>query len=208
MNQLIRNRLIGGGVLLFAGMLFAPAILSPKSQPIKNPALAIDIQTNHSDHQRLPQPPEANTANVATAMANQTPPKVTLESIDTDESIAVTETTSRPRQSSTNNTAKLTPISLESIAPEENTKVKPQPSQSQPIKYTSWLRVGSFASAANANSLANRLKKNRFSVKIESTVVSGKTFRRVMVGPFTDEKKMRAAMKKIKDSGYDPSIQH
>lgn len=70
-----------------------------------------------------------------------------------------------------------------------------------------WIRVGSFSDLSNADNLAAMLKRKRYSVKIENVTVSGQPYRRVLLGPFTDNKKMQKVLKQISAEGFSPSIQ-
>ncbi len=219
MNQLNRNRLIGGSVLLFAGLLFAPMILTPPETTLTNPTLAVRIDSDNP----LAKPSQAvalstagkqdNTPAPAPTVAPQ--PSVQLESIGKTPKTATTQANNLAAN------AKNRPVVLESTAAISNNKPskaatsnkpsKAATSNSKPSKTVatptgSWVRVGSFASKANAKKLANKLKK-QYAVNIETIKVDGKNYRRVLIGPFATKAKLQAAIKAMRSAGYQPSVQ-
>lgn len=210
MNQLNKNRLIGGGVLLFAGLLFTPTILTPEPHNLSNPTLTVRIDSDNLQA-KPSQIAVVQQPNTSPSVAKQ--PSVQLESIDTP---TVAKQAATPNQkpsqkpSQTRSTkAKPVPVVLESAMDlgKASASVAPVTTKTNNVASTSWLRVGSFSSKANANHLAEQLKKKRHAVKIEIITVDGKNYRRVLVGPFTSEQKLQSAQKAIRTDGYKPSIQ-
>lgn len=208
MNQLTRNRLIGGAVLVFAGVLFVPALLNPTPKPLSNPNLAIHIQSN--------QPVTQKPVDVVLTSPNSTQPlaiePLALESLSEGGETVKPQTATQSVASVTDNSQQskpLLPISLESVAANtDNTTQKPSTSAVvQQASTVSWLRVGSFSSQANAEQLAANLKSASYPVKIETTTIDDKAFQRVLVGPFKSEKAMEQVMKGIQARGYNPSVQ-
>lgn len=185
MNQLNKNRLIGGSVLLFTGLLFAPTILTPEPSTLTNPTLSVHIDSDNP--QTMPsqtvisQQPKKTPAQTETTAVMAQPP-VQLESIGTLTA------------------AKPVPVVLESTA-----TLQTKSTEAKPV-VGSWIRVGSFSSKPNAIQLAKQLKKD-YSVKIEVTSVDGKNYQRVLIGPFTAKKQLQAIMKKMRAAGHSPSIQ-
>lgn len=235
MNQLTRNRLIGGAILVFAGALFVPAILSPTAKTLDNPQLAISIKgqqptDTNSTIALTSTTSESDVASVVAKSAITEPtlvkPRVNkplaLESLTEDvvvqqkNTIRPSHTTqssvqssSQPRKQTKN---QLMPVALESIEIKPTAKTsKPSSAVNQQQKTNStaasWLRLGSFSSQANAEKLAATLQSVNYPVKIERIAVDGKSFQRVLVGPFYDEKKMETMMKGIQARGYTPSVQ-
>lgn len=208
MNQLMRNRLIGGAVLVFAGALFVPAILNPDAKPLSNPNLAINLKTNTP----VVDKPTVTLLSAKPAEATQTPTTepLTLASIG-DEAVATTaarpsgaaKPVKNPAQKQSTAEKPLMNISLESIDDKPSAVKKTQ----QNSRASSWLRVGSFSSQVNADKLAASLQSARYPVKIETITIDGKGFQRVLVGPFSDEKKMQKIMQSIQARGYNPSVQ-
>lgn len=194
MNQLTRNRLIGGSVLLLASMLFVPAILTPEDKALTNPDLAIAIQSNS---------PKATPKNTEIPPA----PALALESIGSPDKPSAQLAKAEKKPAKTSQQPKPMTISLESTSDIEPKKPAVKSVTAKATQKVSWLRVGSFSSMANAQNLADTLKKNQFPVKIETTAVGEKTFRRVLVGPFTNEKQLKVAMQRISEGGYEPRIQ-
>ncbi len=228
MNQLNRNRLIGGSVLLFAGLLFAPMILTPPETALTNPTLAVRIDSDNP----LAKPSqgvvlstagkEDNTPAPVPTVAPQ--PSVQLESIAKAPKVATipannlsADAKNRPvvlestAAIGNNKPSKVTTSNKPSKAATSNKPSKAATSNSKPSKTVatstaSWVRVGSFASKANAKKLANKLKK-QYAVNIETIKVDGKDYRRVLIGPFATETKLQAAIKAMRNAGYQPSVQ-
>ncbi len=210
MNQLNRNRLIGGSVLLFAGLLFAPMILTPPETTLTNPTLAVRIDSDNpqakpSQGVVLSTASKENSAPVTVpSVASQ--PSVQLESIAKPPKAATTQANNLPAD------AKNHPVVLESKAATSTSKPRKaatgnnKPSKTVATSTGSWVRVGSFASKANAKKLANKLKK-QYAVSIETIKVDGKDYRRVLIGPFAAEAKLQAAIKAMRSAGYQPSVQ-
>ncbi len=209
MNQLTRNRLIGGGVLLFTGLLFVPVIVNPDNTQLNNPDVTfVTPATSISETENTPPLPKVVTLestpvapNEKTDTAKQ-PTKlvpISLESLDNSNDVATTKTEIKT------NIEKNSP----SVVKKATAKITPKLNDKKPTAMkVSWIRVGSFSDNANAEKLATLLKRQHYAVKIEKTTVSGTVYRRVLVGPFTDEKKMQTALKHINASGkYTPSIQ-
>lgn len=206
MEQLNKNRLIGGVVLLLAGLLFVPAILTPNSEPLSNPQFGSDTVSP----QVVIQQPEKTTTIPEVA-------PLTLESIDQSKTtgqevvVATAPTKTNPvtkaqdllPQKSTQNKP-MVAIKLESLAQSDSTKPKHTDSKTIP---ESWVRVGSFSNLDNADKLAEQLKRRQYSVKIENTTISGKSYRRVLIGPFRSEKDLSNVLKQIRSEGFSPSIQ-
>lgn len=206
MNQLNKNRLIGGAVLLFAGLLFAPMILTPAPHPLVNPTLAVHID---SDNPQAKPSQSATTVKPAKATAKPTvptQPSVKLESID-DTVVDNRQAVPSKQPTPANTAAKPLLVVLESAIALDNSKLSATAANNSNTSKGSWVRVASFSSKANADKLVTQLKQKKYSVKTQVTTVDGKSYRRVLVGPFSAEN-LQSAMKKIRAEGYKPSIQH
>lgn len=208
MEQLNKNRLIGGVVLLLAGLLFVPAILTPNSEPLSNPQFGSDT----ASPQVVIQQPEKTTTIPEVA-------PLTLESIDQSKTTGknlvaatVPKTTNPvtkaqdllPEKST--QSQPMVAIKLESLAQSDASKPRRTGSNSKSIP-ESWVRVGSFSNLDNADKLAEQLKRRQYSVKIENTTISGKSYRRVLIGPFRSEKDLSNVLEQIRSEGFSPSIQ-
>lgn len=204
MNQLNKNRLIGGGVLIFAALLFAPAILNPKPNNLSNPTLAVNISsTDTAEKPSLAS--QSNNVGVVTTMTDsvvQAQPPIKLESVVSAANApvpnAVTTKTQTPKQETDRKITQQVPIALSktpSVTARKNT-----------VKRNSWLRVGSFSSKANANNLLKQLEK-KYPVKVETISIDGKTYHRVLVGPYSDETQLKKTKTALSKSGYKPGIQ-
>lgn len=225
MDQLTRNRLIGGSVLLFAGLLFLPVILNPDDSQLSNPDLSLGAKTDKpvvkvsTENQKIPEVPtlelssvESDVADTAVTPGSQKKQKeqllpVSLESLSGDavaQKTGLTKKNTSKQHVTLQNKASTVKKATAKVVAKNNTEKQ---TASKTTK-TSWIRVGSFADENNANKLAALLKRQRYSVKIEKTSVGDTIYQRVLVGPFTDEKKMQAALARIAADGkYAPSIQ-
>ncbi len=187
MDNLNRNRLIGGGVLLLAGLLFMPAILTPTQQPLTNPDL----------------PTSTPTAPLVTTVKKEIKQKNTLEQ-PTEE---ITLVTTDNKQTSENNNAtekELVTVKLESFDAQKTTK----PIETvKAHKQESWVRVASFSNVENANELVAKLKSKKYPVSIENIKVKGKPYHRVLLGPYASEKEMRKVLDQIQKEGFSPDVQ-
>ncbi|PIE47977.1 MAG: hypothetical protein CSA42_01010 [Gammaproteobacteria bacterium] len=222
MNQLTKNRLIGGSVLLFAGLLFVPVIINPDNTQLNNPDATVEIPTNQPvvSTNKTTNKPDLSKADLSKTLALEsasTSPKektntdkqasklvpISLESLDNSNDVAETKPATKPAIKP--NIDKNSP----SVVKKATAKITPKPKDKKPAAIkVSWIRVGSFSDNANAEKLAALLKRQHYAVKIEKTTVNGTVYRRVLVGPFTDEKKMQTALKHISANGeYIPSIQ-
>ncbi|MGY0399552.1 MAG: SPOR domain-containing protein [Ostreibacterium sp.] len=227
MQKLTRNRLIGGAVLVFAGMLFIPIILTPENKTINNPHLSIHVQPNNPVSTASTSFANKTDANASIIAVPENPPALQLESLDAivkkDEVIAITtpENLILPSQPSppaklktsakekSSNFLPITLTSLDNKAVTVNKASSLGKTKDKPAKknHESWVRVGSFSNMANADELTQKLEKQHFSVKIENKIISGTLFRRVLVGPFSNDAEIRAALKKIKSEDFSPSTQ-
>lgn len=223
MNQLNKNRLIGGGVLAFAALLFAPSILTPEKHDLTNPTLVVNIDDNATDR-----PSQASIASENATTNSVTPsvsaqPAVKLESLNAETRVASSANASAnatssasanskpsaPTSNSTNN-VKPVPVALGStagntVSPVSSAKPSATATHNTPTK-SSWLRVGSFSSQKNADNLLKKLKA-KYPVKVETITVDGKTYHRVLVGPYNSENTLQTAKKSLNASGYQPGIQ-
>ncbi len=206
MGNLNRNRLIGGGVLLLASLLFVPAILTPTRQPLSNPDLPAETAV-----------PNVIVGGDSAAKKDKTAAKVgglSLESVADEKNVDDKKTMANqaadnenitkaedllPKSAKEKTTAA---IHLESVSTEKTTAPTLKTS-----KQERWVRVGSFSNLKNADKLAAALQRKKYPVKIENIKVSGKPYRRVLVGPFASDKEMRRVLNQIQSEGLSPRIQ-
>ncbi len=222
MNQLNKNRLIGGSVLVFAALLFTPAILTPKPSGLENPTLAVRINSDNESKPlqvsvlpKIPEPNQEAEEQIPSVQQSAPKPSIQLESV-----IAQEDNKTTPPPTAKTEVA-ITPPSLKPQTPPSRPKVtKVTPSKVTPSrpkqgvtlkstgKKTSWLRVGSFSSKKNASKLLKQLrKKYGYPVKVEVSTVDGKTYHRVLVGPYNKEDKLQSARSALIKDGHNPSIQ-
>jgi cell division protein FtsN len=87
-------------------------------------------------------------------------------------------------QKTTTDTPRVQPIKKETVAVKKTT---PAPKTTYVAKGNYYIQVASFIKEANANVLAEDLKKRLYKVVIEEATLDEKTFYRVRVGPFITE---------------------
>lgn len=200
-------------MLVLAGLLFVPAILTPVQKTIDNPNFNVSVK------------PDTSQPVMVTTMPNtksSEKPLVQLESVESQPEIGKEPTKTAPittpenlvagTQPSKSATAKpMVAIKLESLGDAggpQKPVVRPANENNPALKKReSWVRVGSFSNLANADKLAAELKDKKYSVKIENTKVSGKPYRRVLIGPFSSSEEMRKVLDQIRLDGFSPSIQ-
>ncbi len=183
MEQLNKNRLIGGSVLLFAALLFAPSILIPKDN---NSTLTVQIESNNI-------PVEvAFSTDVSTQLVDDVR-NITNKS---DINLASVQAPAQPKK-------KLPPGM---VAPPQVVKQGGQTPVSVSRAKGVWLRVGSFSSKKNASTVLQKLQRH-YPVRLEVTSLNGRRYHRVLVGPYTDKKKLQSAQQTFIKLGYNPSIQ-
>ncbi len=201
MDNLNRNRLIGGGVLLLAGLLFVPAILTPTQHPLSNPDFPVSsnvipkVVVNQT--QVKPADESSNNTEVITlASADNSQPTKTKQPTE------VEKQTPKPNS---DNKKELVSVKLESFDTKkpEKTDIK----VTKPNKQESWVRVASFSNLANADELVAQLKRKNYPVKIENIKIKGKPYRRVLLGPYASEKEMRSVLNQIQKEGFSPDVQ-
>lgn len=213
MGNLNRNRLIGGGVLLLASLLFVPAILTPTEQPLSNPDLPVSsiskpkvIVNNTVTPPKVPS--KTNTLSLE-SLADETAKPQTDSQIAAAEQPVVNqpvedELITKAEDLLPKTKKNLVPIKLESLGTSGTATSTPT---LKTQKQESWVRVGSFSNLKNADALAAELKRKNYSVKIENTNISGKPYRRVLIGPFSSDKEMRKVLNQIQLEGFSPNVQ-
>lgn len=226
MQKLNKNRLIGGIVLVFAGLLFVPAILTPPQHTLVNPTFSMNREVTPSPsamadsslaHQAstatIPHVPELQLASVDDQASVSQIPQLTADH-QQRQPASVIDTNNQPQTPAKDET-RLIPISLESVDTSSTSTSKAKPSQvhpptasvASPSVQSQWVRVGSFTDMGNAKKVAGQMKRKQYAVKIKPVKVSGVVYQRVLVGPFDNETTLRQAMQQIQSSGYQPAIQ-
>lgn len=188
MNTLNRNRLIGGGVLLLAALLFLPSILHPEHNELDNPDLAVHLNNDAKLAKK-----KANTeANLTAQQVSQT--DIVLASSD---DIAV------PAEPAQNNKTNLIPIALESSPEAVTTSVKHKPKRQH---LSRWLQIDGFKNDRAALDAANKMENKHLSTQLRMLSVNGKESHQVLVGPFKSSKALQTAIQAIKQLGYKAKI--
>lgn len=196
MDNLNRNRLIGGGVILLAAALFLPGILQPQAKQLDNPDLAIHLNKDTTLAKRkADEMPETLLADDQGG--------IVLESADN-----VVADNAKAKSAQGGNLLK---IALESSPEPTSQPVKPQAKaddtkQSQQ-HLSSWLQIDGFNNDRAALAAANRIEDKRLPTQIKVLSIDGKESRQVLVGPFNSSKKIQTALKTLKTLGYQAKLQ-
>lgn len=201
MNTLNRNRLIGGGVLSLAALLFLPSILQPEEHALQTPDLAIHIDNDELLSQKSKKKPQDEEETML-AKQSETPSNIVLESANT---IAMNDAAGQA-------TSNIIPIRLESVA--DRTQEQPT-AQIKKIKHresisnrpSSWLQIDGFNNDRSALNAATMIEAQNLPTQIRVLSIDGKESRQVLVGPFTSSKKIQQAMLTLKKLGHKASIQ-
>ncbi len=215
MENLNRNRLIGGGVLILASLLFVPAILTPIKQPLTNPnfpvsttvipKVLVNKQSAKSAHETVKKTETIKLVSTEDSASENNQSTRTEPVAETK--VKSTKTPVSHQQSSN----QLVPVKLESLETKKAEKIKKAEKAIvkavKPTKQESWIRVASFSNLANADELVTQLKRKKYPVKIENITIKNKPYRRVLLGPYASEKEMRSVLNQIQKEGFRPDVQ-
>ncbi|PIE45482.1 MAG: hypothetical protein CSA45_02670 [Gammaproteobacteria bacterium] len=228
MNKITKNRLIGGAVILFAALFFIPSILKPTNQAIETPDLTISgsgtSETEQSSTLETKVDEKIGDENTTLVLASVDDEVVGDEAAEAKQPLVQDNKQSPENGKKTTDTSKNgadhssqpMPFQLESIGGIDEAKGEKEQAVAHKIKEKvkektkgeeRWVRIGSFSDLANADKLAKTLKTKNFPVHVETVKVSGKRYKRVLVGPFYNEKVMRAVLKQMRAAGFTPDIQ-
>jgi|GEM_PF-7115918 len=232
MNQLIKYRLIGGGVLIATAAVFLPQLLNPNPIALEPTSISISKPSEHQQSNNTVTTTYARPLSDKIAnRPNQQPEKpLVLESI-LEDPLATRAPNATPTKSHNKNLTRQTEqtspgkqrqtktvtIALESMADIATNQVPPAPTSVKSTNkiesptaakaHSSWIMIGSFTNLANAEAAASKLKHNHYPVEIENTALAGKVYHRVLVGPYGDKKSLQMAKKSLETIHYQPVIQ-
>lgn len=215
MNQTIINRIIGSIVLGLVAVAILPKLLTPAPSEFTVDGFEL-VVNNHSTADMPSRNPDVS--------IDSTPP-LELQSVTENSALLTAETTASEQSTITQPTAEITqpqeqvqpmPVKLESLSQlAESTASKPLQTNDQTTNNggnaadkTSWIRVGSYADLENADKLAEQFKARKLPVKVEAVQISGVAYKRVLVGPFTDNNKLQNVIKIIQAEGHAPAVQY
>jgi DedD protein len=192
MDRRVKERLIGASILLGLVVVIVPELLpDPEAPPAQSRALA-----------SAPEPVRNITVDLATSQATASAPAAAEPVVSSAEPVPPVTEQSAP--AAPVETAPPAPTSAAAAAQPAATSAATAP---PPANSGRWaVQLGSFASRANADKLAQRLKSQGFSVYVLQGG-SGNSLRyRVRMGPMADHGAAAQVVDKLKSSGYAASL--
>lgn len=186
MNEVVKRRLVGGGVLAFLavviGMLFFKGGVEPGAEADTRSDLA-DVRTYAIE---VPTVPEELPQDI---LAKGAPIGTLLPGPDQDKPAQKTDKKQEPTKSSPKSPAK-----------SPSTKPATPSTNVQRIPDVGWsVQVGSFASRNNANGLQERLKEKGYPAFIYRNTAEEPPLFRVRVGPYTAETEAKDAAQRLRE---------
>ncbi|MBL1259397.1 MAG: SPOR domain-containing protein [Thiotrichaceae bacterium] len=176
----IKQRVVGGLVLLALAVIFIPMVLDFRKD--------YDQVINGTNI-----PPKPKDMRVETFELNQTP-QVKVPRLSTngsvEEALANHPLVQQKRAADVVAAKVLPPPSIQAVA-----FVKPVLTGTAREGWT--VQVGSFGSESNAKGLRDKIRKNYFAVFVDSVNVKGKLSHRVRVGPAADKDKANRLKKRL-----------
>lgn len=222
MERPLKERLIGAAVLVAAAIILVPEMLSGPKKPSPRAAAEPGAATATKTYTVDLRQPSSKPAIASPAEEPQAP----AESEAGTEAESSSEPTSEPES----------PVPQEPApeTSQEPPPASPDPPKSEPSSQFSapapvasgpppanpiasppkkglasgkWaVQVGSFASPATANGLAQRLEKQGYDAFVRSVNVKGKQLYRVRVGPMADRSAAEAVLTKLKPQQPSASV--
>lgn len=206
MDQQLKERLVGAVVLVVAGVVFIPMILSGGSTD--EPAEAARDSDPPAAVASAPSSFSSRIEPAGGARADAAEPKAVIE--ERSESPRASATTADASEPSASSDTPSVPAAHPAAPPKRPTRTAsaspakpatPKPTQSKPAAERKqapgrgWVvQLGSFSSERNANGLRERLRKKGYRAFVESVTHEGARVTRVFVGPQPSKEKSKAAL--------------
>lgn len=202
MDQHIKERLVGAGVLVVIGVLVIPEFLSGPAEQIEQTDSSIALPAGEDQEMRShtirldqrgaqDQPPVAQPVAEAAA-EGAADPNAEQDGSDTSEPAQTQEPV-----------AKAEPARVEP-APVPT----PEPAASDPVaEVGGWaVQVGSFSSESNAQRLAATIASMGYKSFVTTSVVDGNTRHRVRVGPMGSREEAQTVASDLQNQGQQAAV--
>jgi len=207
MDRQLLERMIGAGVLMFALIIIAPAILDGQrdADPIAYPAGEGGTEAVAPSESAA----QLRTHTIVLDQERDTPPVARERSAT---SVATSGETPEPAASPPAQVAAEPAVAA--VAPKPKPKPKPKPVASstadpkaEQIPGSGWaVQLGSFAEQANAQRLADEVGQHGFDTFLMPLRQSGRTLYRVRVGPSETRDQAQALAGKLAKVGYSGQV--
>jgi DedD protein len=202
MDQQLKERLVGAGVLVFVGILVIPLLLDgpPPDQPVevglelpaadgdqRSHTIRLDVPARRpatpasGTITRVSEPPEADKSQP------RPPPETKKEKSAKPARLAVAQ----PEEKT----------SVENTSPRSSTRPADPRSAKAPAPGGWVVQVGSFSNKANATRLADSLRSKGFDVFVSQTDGGSTLMHRVRVGPVGDKSAAQVLADSLAESG-------
>ncbi|MCF6323136.1 MAG: SPOR domain-containing protein [Gammaproteobacteria bacterium] len=177
----LKQRVVGGLVLLALAVIFIPMVLDFRKD--------YDQVINGTNI-----PPKPKEMRVETFELNQTPqakvPRLAMDESSVEEKLANHPLVQQKRAADAIAAKALPPPPIKAAA-----AVKPV---SVSLSREGWtVQVGSFSNEKNARGLRDKIRKNGFTAFVDSVNVKGKLSHRVRIGPAADKEKANTLKKRL-----------
>lgn len=204
MDQQLKERLVGAGVLVLVGILVIPLLLDgpPPDRPVE---VGLELSTDDGDQRshtiRLDVParrPATPASGTITRVPEQAEPAETQRRPKSD---AKTEKPAQPAAQPAAQPEEKLPV--ESASPKTQSKpADDRSTQTPPSLDGGWaVQVGSFSNKANATRLADSLRDKGFDVFVSQTGDGSAVMHRVRVGPVQDKPTAQALADSLAKGG-------
>ena len=180
-----KHRIIGAVIIVSLAVIFVPMILDRRSAPETPNVSEIPAPTSAPDNKVVVTPVPPPEPKPSAAVVEAQSPKSTAASEPSRPAVA------QPPKAANDKPAAATKPATKTVpgAPAKTTAkpaAKPEP-KAAPVKSGWVVQVGTFANAANATRLEDRLKKHGHAVSRERVTSNGGNALRLRVGPFKDK---------------------
>ncbi len=182
MNELLKRRLVGAGVLVFALLVFALLFFKSTPEPIlAEQQQASDLADVRTYEIEVPAVPEREPSQIL----EEGPPIGTLLPGPAAKKDSDKKEPAKPKKSATT---------------DDKPKAANAAAQPSPVPDVGWsVQVGSFASRDNADGLQKRLKDKGYPAFVYRNASENPPLHRVRVGPYTNKGEAETASQRLRE---------
>ncbi len=185
MDDSLKQRLVGAGVIVAAGVLIIPLILpGPPSEDSDEPKAPVAIN---------PSPPAKFSSSIVPADRERTKP-----SRDSDSGMARSKSAgSRAKnEGSPRTTSRAASLSVPRTAQRASSRPVTRPKSNVARGWA--VQLGAFSEGRNALALRDRLKGRGYKAFVETAVQDGNKVTRVLVGPMSGRERAQAKLEQLR----------